>query len=121
MSEAGLDPAEFAASAARAVAACAGLGHRARAARLAEDGLPGVLAGEAVGGLGLGLPFAVPVLAAAGAGDLAFPLLETMLLARALAPERPGIAAALVAGEACATIAWGGAARLEAGGVTGMA
>ncbi|RKK00749.1 acyl-CoA dehydrogenase, partial [Pseudoroseomonas wenyumeiae] len=53
MIESGLDPAEFAATAERAVAACATLESRARAARLAEDGLLGVLAGEEAGGLGL--------------------------------------------------------------------
>jgi alkylation response protein AidB-like acyl-CoA dehydrogenase len=111
MMQAGLDPAEFAGTAQRAVAACAALEMPARAARLAEDGLLGVLAEEDLGGLGLGLPFAVPVLAAAGAGDLAFPLLETLLLTRALAAPLPEVAATLVAGEAVGSIAWAGTAR----------
>jgi alkylation response protein AidB-like acyl-CoA dehydrogenase len=119
MIESGLDPVEFAATAERAVAACATLDSQGRAARLAEDGLLGVLAGEESGGLGLGLRFAVPVLAAAGAGDLGFPLLETLLLIRALEGPKPELAAALVAGEARGTIAWSGAARLEGGRVTG--
>jgi alkylation response protein AidB-like acyl-CoA dehydrogenase len=119
MIDSGLDPAEFATTAQRAVAACATLQPTQRATRLAEDGLLGVLADEAVGGLGLGLPFAVPVLAAAGAGDLAFPLLETLLLTRALAEARPDLAEALVMGEARGTIAWNGEARLEDGRLTG--
>ncbi|MFD1112009.1 acyl-CoA dehydrogenase family protein [Pseudoroseomonas ludipueritiae] len=119
MIESGLDPAEFAATAERAVAACATLEGKARAARLAEDGLLGVLAGEEAGGLGLGLRFAVPVLAAAGAGDLSFPLLETLLLVGALEGPKPELAAALVAGETRGTIAWSGAARLEGGRVSG--
>jgi alkylation response protein AidB-like acyl-CoA dehydrogenase len=119
MIDSGLNPADFAATAERAVAACTALDHRARATRLAEDGLLGVLAGEEVGGLGLGLPFAVPVLAAAGGGDLAFPLLETLLLTRALAASRPDLAEALVAGSSCGTVAWSGAAQLESGRVTG--
>jgi alkylation response protein AidB-like acyl-CoA dehydrogenase len=119
MIDSGLNPADFAATAQRAVAACATLDHRARAARLAEDGLLGVLAGEDAGGLGLGLPFAVPVLEAAGGGDLAFPLLETLLLTRALAASRPELAEALVAGESCGTIAWSGAAAWRDGRGTG--
>jgi alkylation response protein AidB-like acyl-CoA dehydrogenase len=117
----GLDPAEFADSAARAVAACAALDPAARAARLAEDGLLGVLAGEEVGGLALDLRFAVPVLQAAGAGDLAFPLLETMLLAKHLAGAAPQIAASLAAGEARGTIAWAGIARPGPSGTVGRA
>lgn len=119
--QAGFDPQEFASSAQRAVAACAALDVVTRAARLAEDGLLGVIADEAVGGLGLDVRFAVPVLQAAGAGDLGFPLLETMLLARHLAAVAPDAAAAIIAGEARATIAWSGAARLDMTGTVGRA
>ncbi len=121
ITQGGLDPQEFADSARRAVAACGGLDPAACAARLAEDGLLGVLAEEAVGGLGLDLRFAVPVLQAAGAGDLGFPLLETLLLTRHLAGPAPGIAAALVAGEARGTIAWSGTARGDLTGTVGRA
>ncbi len=120
MIDGGLDPAEFATTAERAVAACAALDHRGRAARLAEDGLLGVLADEASGGLGLGLPFAVPVMTAAGSGDLAFPLMETLLLSRALAAGNADLAAALVAGEATGTIAWQGMVELEGGRLRGV-
>jgi len=117
----GFDPREFAGSAQRAVAACAALDVSARAARLAEDGLLGVIADEAVGGLGLDPRFAVPVLQAAGAGDLGFPLLETMLLARHLAIVAPDAAAEIIAGQARATIAWSGAARPDMTGTVGRA
>ncbi len=121
MMQTGLDPADFADSARKAVAACLGLDPAACAARLAEDGLLGVLAQEEVGGLGLDLRFALPVVQAAGAGDLAFPLAETMLLARHLAGPAPAIAASLAAGEARGTIAWAGTARAELVGTVGRA
>jgi alkylation response protein AidB-like acyl-CoA dehydrogenase len=117
----GLDPAEFAESARRAVADCAGRDAAACAAVLAEAGLLGVLAPEEVGGLGLDTRFAVPVLREAGAGDLAFPLLETMLLARHLAAAAPEIAAALCEGRARATIAWAGTAKPDGTGTVGRA
>ena len=79
MTDDGLSPTEFAATAARAVAACTGLAARRQAERLGSDGLLGVLAGEDVGGLDLPLDFAVPVTAAASSGLLSFPLLETLL------------------------------------------
>src|SRR5262245_6715567 len=80
----GLQPDEFAATAARAVTACAGLDLREQAQKLAGDGLLGVIADEEVGGLSLSLDFAVPVIAAAHSGLLAFPLLETVLVGRLL-------------------------------------
>lgn len=116
VNQGGLDPREFAASAERAVAACKGLDAAGCATRLAEDGLLGVIGPEAVGGLGLPLRFALPVMRAAGAGDLAFPLLETMLLARHLAAAAPDIAAGLVAGAVRGTIAWAGTAREDGTG-----
>lgn len=104
----GLSPDEFAATAVRAIAACAGLDTRQQAKCLADDGLLGVLAGEAVAGLDLPLAFATPVVAAAGAALLAFPLLETMLLAPLLQRQLPRVAEAMVSGSASATIAWAG-------------
>jgi alkylation response protein AidB-like acyl-CoA dehydrogenase len=96
---------DFVDSARRAAAACNGLGAREAARVLAEAGLLGVLASEEAGGLSLPLSAAAAVLAAAEAELLAFPLLEAMLAARVL-PEAE--AARVVAGEALATIAWGG-------------
>lgn len=111
--------AAFATTATSAVAQCAGLDPRGRARCLAEAGLIGVLAAEASGGLALGLDHAVPVLHAAGAGLLGYPLLESMLLAAALG-ERPE-AARIVLGDATATIAWSGGAQLEGGLLSGTA
>lgn len=88
------------------------------AAVLAQAGLCGVLADEADGGLGLDLAFALPIAHAAGRLQLPLPLAEQMLLARALAGTPH--AAALVAGERLAGIAWQGSlqegfARLDHG------
>ncbi|MDQ8730757.1 acyl-CoA dehydrogenase family protein [Bradyrhizobium sp. LHD-71] len=105
----GLTPADFAATASRAVAACAGLSVSEQGARLVGDGLLGVIAGDNVGGLDLPLSFAVPVVAAASAGLLAFPLMENILLARLLQQRQARIASAIVAGDNSATIAWTGA------------
>jgi alkylation response protein AidB-like acyl-CoA dehydrogenase len=115
MTEDGLSPADFAATAARAIAACAGLVARQQAERLGGDGLLGVMAGEEVGGLDLPAAFAVPVAAAASAGLLGFPLLETLLLGRLLQAPLPDVSRTIVSGAACATIAWTNAvaARLE--------
>jgi alkylation response protein AidB-like acyl-CoA dehydrogenase len=103
----GLSPADFAATASRAVVACKDLGLAEQGALLAGDGLLGVIAAEDAGGLDLPPSFAVPVVAAASAGLLAFPLIENVLLARVL--ERRPLAKAIVAGETRATIAWAGA------------
>ena len=83
------------------------MGLAEQGALLAGDGLLGVIAAENIGGLDLPLSFAVPVVAAASAGLLAFPLIENMLLARVL--EQRQLAKAIVSGEARATIAWTGA------------
>jgi len=112
----GLQPDEFAATAARAVTACAGLGIREQAKNLAGDGLLGVIAAEDVGGLALPLGFAVPVIAAAHAGLLGFPLLETILVGRLLQSSLARLAAAIVSGEKLATIAWQGEAAAERDG-----
>jgi len=112
----GLQPDEFAATAARAVTACAGLSIREQAKNLAGDGLLGVIADEDVGGLALPLGFAVPVIAAAHAGLLGFPLLETILVGRLLQSSLTRLAAAIVSGEKLATIAWQGEAAAERDG-----
>ncbi|WP_246767636.1 acyl-CoA dehydrogenase family protein [Bradyrhizobium sp. CCBAU 53340] len=108
-----LQPDEFAATAARAVTACAGLGIREQAQNLAGDGLLGVIANEEVGGLALPLRFAVPVIATAHSGLLAFPLLETILVGRLLHSSLPRLAATIVSGEKLATIAWQGEVLAE--------
>lgn len=109
----GLQPDEFAATAARAVTACTGLDVRAQAQNLANDGLLGIVANEEVGGLALPLGFAVPVIAAAHSGLLEFPLLETVLVGRLLQSSLPRLAAAVVSGEKLVTIAWQGEAVAE--------
>ncbi len=114
--ETGLSPADFIDTAAKAVAACAPLDLAGRMQCLAADGLLGLLAPEAVGGLGLDATFAAPVLEAAGDGLLDFPLLETMLAARALGEALPQLAEQVVAGAASITIAWSGAAKLHVEG-----
>ena len=109
----GLQPSEFAVTAARAVAECAALSLRAQAKHLANDGLLGVIAAEDVGGLDLPLAFAVPVVAAAGSGLLGFPLIEALLLGRALQERLPRVAEAIVSSEILATIAWQGSVSAE--------
>jgi len=109
----GLQPSEFAVTAARAVADCAVLGPREQAKHLANDGLLGVIASEEVGGLNLPLAFAVPVVAAASSGLLSFPLMEVLLLSRALKEALPRAAGAVVSGDMLATIAWQGSVSAE--------
>lgn len=113
MMEDGLSPADFAATAARAVSACANLAGPEQGALLAGDGLLGVIASETVGGLDLPLSFAVPVVAAASAGLLGFPLLENILLARLVQAQLPRVAEAVVGGTNSGTIAWAGQATAE--------
>jgi alkylation response protein AidB-like acyl-CoA dehydrogenase len=105
----GLSPADFAATASRAVAVCKDVSVAHQGALLAGDGLLGVIAAEEAGGLDLPLSFAVPVISAASAGLLAFPLMENMLLARVLRQRHLPLAKAIVGGERTATIAWSGA------------
>lgn len=107
-----LDPKEFEDTAQSVVEACENAeGIAAKAGVLAEAGLIGVSAPEEVGGLGLPLDFAVPVVAAAGAGLLGFPLIEAMVLSRALAKVDPVRAKAITNGKTVATIAWQGKAE----------
>jgi alkylation response protein AidB-like acyl-CoA dehydrogenase len=113
LSSEGLQPSEFAVTASRAVAECATLGLREQARHLANDGLLGVIASQDVGGLDLPLAFAVPVVAAAGSGLLGFPLMEALLLGRALQEALPRAAEAVVTGEMLPTIAWQGSVSAE--------
>lgn len=89
---------EFGATAQRSCEACAGLSLREKAARLAADGLLGLLAPEPQGAA-LDLAFALPVVAAAGRARLAFPLAETMAAAQILHAFAPQAAEAVAAGE----------------------
>lgn len=107
-----LDPKEFEATATAVVSACTESPDAAsRADLLAEAGLLGVTAPGSIGGLGLPLDFAVPIVGAAGGGLLAFPLIEAILLAKALAKVDETTAAAILNGETIATIAWNGFAE----------
>ncbi len=111
-----MDTDDIARTARRAAAACAGLDASAAARRLAEDGILGLLAPEEVGGLGLPLSMAAPVVAAGAAELLPFPLTEALLLARLLGRSAPDTATAIVEGREVATIAWRGALRAEGSG-----
>ncbi|UWR35555.1 acyl-CoA dehydrogenase (plasmid) [Sulfitobacter sp. W027] len=106
-----LNPNEFEATAKAVMQACAAAEPEGRAALLAEAGLIGVSVDESVGGLGLPLDFAVPVLAAAGDGLLGFPLIDAMLISRAFAGVDTALAEAVVSGDSVVTIAWQGVAE----------
>lgn len=104
-----LDPKEFEDTARAVMESCVEAADGpARGALLAGAGLLGVSASEAIGGLGLPLRFAVPILEAAGGGLLAFPLIEAMLLTRALAGLDDTLATQICTGETLATVAWSG-------------
>lgn len=109
--------AAFAETARHTIAACAGLPARERARQLASDGLFGILAPEEAGGLSLNLAFATPVIDAAGAGLLNYPLAETLLLGAAFGATLFG--PAIVLGEKIATIAWAGRAAVVGGKLSG--
>lgn len=79
-----LKPEEFALAASEAVSDAHKRGPRDAAEVLANAGLSGVCASEEAGGLGLGIEFARPIVAEAGKLGLQWPLLETILIARAL-------------------------------------
>ena len=114
----GLDPSEFVETAKRAVLACEGLALAEQAPVLAAAGLLGILASEAVDGLGLDLSFAVPVIATASGTLFGFPLLEAMLLAGSLGGTAAG--AGVLTGEKTATIAWAGIASRHGDHVAGV-
>lgn len=120
MTDHDLTPQDFIDTARAVAEACAGAADTgARIALLAEAGLTGILASEDAGGMGLPLDFAVPVLTAAGAGFLAAPLLETMLLARAFCGKHDALAGDIAAGRVAATIAWAG--EIDGNGRVGRA
>lgn len=101
MSDNDLKPEEFAQAAAEAIADARHRGFRDAAQVLADAGLCGVCAVEDAGGLALDIEFALPIVAAAGKLRLQWPLLETILIAKALG-DSP-LAAELASGERVAT------------------
>ncbi|MBB3178279.1 acyl-CoA dehydrogenase family protein [Variovorax sp. Sphag1AA] len=96
-----LKPEEFAQAAADAIADAQARDFREAAAVLANAGLCGVCASEGAGGLALGIEFALPIVAEAGKLRLQWPLLETLLIAKALG-DSP-LAAELAGGTRVAT------------------
>lgn len=111
-----ISPDEIGATAAAATEACAGLGIRDIARKLGGDGLIGILSPETAGGLGLPLKFSVPVVSKCASGLLPFPIIESLLLARLVAPRDAELAGQLVSGASIATIAWRGLARVNGSG-----
>jgi alkylation response protein AidB-like acyl-CoA dehydrogenase len=101
MSDNDLKPEEFAQAAAEAIADAQTRGFRDAAQVLANAGLCGVCAQENAGGLALGIAFALPIIAEAGKLRLQWPLLETILIAKALG-DSP-LAAELASGARVAT------------------
>ncbi len=92
---------EFSKAAAEAIKDALPRSFREAARVLANAGLCGVCAHEDVGGLGLGIAFALPIACEAGKQRLHGPLLETILIAQALG-DSP-LAAELVSGARTAT------------------
>lgn len=96
-----LRPEEFAQAAAEAIADAQTRNFRDAAQVLSSAGLSGVCAAENTGGLALGIEFALPIVVEAGKLRLQWPLLETILIARALGNSP--LAAELVNGKRAAT------------------
>lgn len=101
MTEPDLKPEEFGQAAAAAITDAQTRSFREAAQVLANAGLCGVCASEDAGGLGLGIEFALPIVAEAGRLRLQWPLVETILIAKALG-DSP-LAAELAGGERVAT------------------
>lgn len=99
-----LRPEDFAEAAKAVIADALTKDFGEKASVLAESGLFGVCAAANQGGLELGLEYAVPITEVAGSLQLQFPLVEQIVLAKALGDTE--IAAALISGEKVATIAW---------------
>ena len=106
-----LKPEEFAQAAAEAITDAQPRGFRDAALVLATAGLSGVCASEEAGGLGLGIEFALPIAAEAGKLRLQWPLLETILIAKALGDS--SLAGELASGARVAT--WGLQGNLQDG------
>jgi len=96
-----LKPEDFAQAAAEAIKDAQTRGFRDAARVLAAAGLCGICAQEDAGGLALGIAFALPIATEAGKLRLHWPLLENLLVAKALG-DSP-LAAQLAGGERVAT------------------
>lgn len=103
----GLTPAELAEAARPAIEEAGGKPTRDAARVVAEAGLTGVCVPEDDGGMGLDLSFALAIAEEAGRLQLRFPLIDQMLLARALGGT--DIGARIASGEGVAVAAWGAA------------
>lgn len=101
MSDNEVKPEEFAQAAAEAIKDAQTRGFRDAGQVLATAGLCGVCALEDAGGLALGIEFALPIVAEAGKLRLQWPLLETILITKAMG-DSP-LAAELASGERAAT------------------
>ena len=101
LSDNDIKPEEFAQVAAEAITDAQSRSFRDAAQVLANAGLCGVCGPENAGGLELGIEFALPIVAEAGRLRLQWPLLETILIAKALGNSP--LAAELVAGTRVAT------------------
>jgi alkylation response protein AidB-like acyl-CoA dehydrogenase len=101
MSDNDLKPEEFAHAAAEAITDAQARTFREAGQVLANAGLCGVCAPEEAGGLALRIEFALPIVAEAGKLRLQWPLLETILVAKALG-DSP-LAAELASGQRVAT------------------
>ena len=101
MSDNDLKPEEFAHAAAEAITDAQTRDFREAAQVLANAGLCGVCAQEEAGGLALGIEFALPIVAEAGKLRLQWPLLETILIAKALGDS--ALAGELASGARVAT------------------
>lgn len=102
MTDIDLKPEEFAEAATDVIAAAhSSADFKTSTQTLADAGLCGVCAAEEAGGLALGIEFALPLVAEAGRQRLQWPLLETILVAKALG-DSP-LAAELASGAKVAT------------------
>lgn len=101
-----LRPSDFAEAAIAAIEDAQTKSTHEAAQLLAQAGLTNICVPEALDGLGLDISFAVPIARAAGKLRFQFPLVEQILLAKALAGTPYG--ARLASGEKLATIAFAG-------------
>lgn len=113
--------AEFDAASDAACAAARDLPAQEAMAALARDGLTGVLAPEEVGGLGLSLAHAYPVLSAAGRHRMTVPLAPALALSHVLPSLPGGLAAKITSGEVILAEALVGDVSCEGDRITGTA
>jgi alkylation response protein AidB-like acyl-CoA dehydrogenase len=89
---------------------------------MSEAGLFGICAPAEVGGLGLGVVDAIPLLTEAGRHLVPYPLVESIVASRLLAGWQDGLAAAVIEGRTIVAIAWDAeiAATPEGQGASGI-